>query len=287
MLSLFVCWYILDWLILFFNNKELTNENSDNIIVYSLKSFLNNEIKLIPYDEIKLIAHRWVAKDWISENSLESFLKANKLWADWIEFDVVQTKDWENIVLHDEELSTSNCKDKKAWDYTYDWIYGNCTLTNWEKYLRLKDMLEKINWLFEYYFLEIKVYNEEIWSQQAENIIKIVKDLNMQDKIIFISYSDSARKILNQDDDIIFWWDTFNVRDLSFIWDNNSEYFLTEHSHYITQSVIKRAENLYKKIVTYTVNSERDLERMRNLGINIYMTDELEKLKQYTSKQTF
>lgn len=223
-------------------------------------------------------------KNWIPENSLESFLKAKELWANWIEFDVVQTKDWENIVLHDEELSTSNCKDNKAGDYNYNWINENCTLTNWEKYIRLKEMLKEINWLFDYYFLEIKVYNEEIWSQQTKNIIKTVKELNMQNKIIFISYSESARKILSQHDDIIFWWDTFDAHDLRFIKDNNSKFFLTEHSYYLTNNIIKRANNIGKEVATYTVNSIKDLERVRNFWIKILMTDELEMLKDYISK---
>jgi hypothetical protein len=47
--------------------------------------------------------------------------------------------------------------------------------------------------------------------------IQTVKDLNMQDRVIFISYSDAARETLNSDPDIIFGRDTYNVNDLDYI----------------------------------------------------------------------
>jgi hypothetical protein len=53
--------------------------------------------------------------------------------------------------------------------------------------------------------------------------------LNMQDRVIFISYSDAAREVLDSDPDIIYWWDTFNMNDLDFIWENNSKYFLAPY----------------------------------------------------------
>jgi hypothetical protein len=39
----------------------------------------------------------------------------------------------------------------------------------------------------------------------------------MQDRVVFISYSDSAREVLNEDPDIIYGWDTFDIKDLDFI----------------------------------------------------------------------
>jgi hypothetical protein len=39
----------------------------------------------------------------------------------------------------------------------------------------------------------------------------------MQDKVIFISYSDSAKEVLDSDPDIIYGRDTYNVNDLDFI----------------------------------------------------------------------
>jgi len=146
-------------------------------------------------------------------------------------------------------------------------------------------MLELIDGLFDYYFLEIKVYNEKLWAQQALEAIQTVKDLNMQDRVIFISYSDSAREILEQDPDIIYWRDTFNMDDLDFIWENNSKYFLAPYDM-LTPEIVDRANSLWKKVVTYTVNETWDFQSMRDLWINIIMTDEINLLKNYYSEAT-
>jgi hypothetical protein len=77
--------------------------------------------------------------------------------------------------------------------------------------------------------------------------------LNMQDRVIFISYSDAAREVLDSDPDIIYWWDTFDLNDLDFIWENNSKYFLTSYD-LLTPEIVQKARDLWKEVVTYTVN---------------------------------
>ena len=228
---------------------------------------------------IKLIWHRWSIDD-SPENTLQSFLSAKEKWASWIEFDVSYTKDKQNIVVHGDELYASNCTKLKVWDYTFDWIKKNCTIINWEKYRTLKEMLEMIDWLFDYYFLEIKVYNESHWAEQTEDIIQTVRDLNMLDRVIFISYSDSAKEILNTQPDVIFWWDTFNINDLNFIWDNNSKYFLVPYD-LLTSDIVQRAKSLWKEVVTYTVNETWAFQAMKDMWVDMIMTDELNMLKEY------
>ena len=145
-------------------------------------------------------------------------------------------------------------------------------------------MLELIDWLFDYYFLEVKVYNEKLWAQQTLDAIQTVKDLNMQDRVIFISYSDAAREVLNSDPDIIFWWDTFDVNDLDFIWDNNSKYFLAPYD-ILTPEVVEKAKNLWKEVVTYTVNDTWNFQSMKDLWINIILSDDIWALKEYENQQ--
>ena len=228
---------------------------------------------------IKFIWHRWAIEN-SPENTLESFLAANELWADWIEFDVSYTKDQENVVVHGDLLYASNCKRQKVWNLDFDWIQKNCTIVNWEKYMKLQKMLELIDWLFDYYFLEIKVYDEELWAQQAMDAIQTVKDLNMQDRVIFISYSDAAREVLDSDPDIIYWWDTFDLNDLDFIWENNSKYFLTSYD-LLTPEIVQKARDLWKEVVTYTVNETWDFQTVKDLWVNIIMSDRIDSLKEY------
>ena len=230
-------------------------------------------------DKIKFIWHRW-AIEWHPENTLESFLAAKELWADWIEFDVSYTKDHENVVVHWDLLYASNCNKRKIWNLNFDRIQKNCTIKNGEKYMKLQKMLELIDGLFDYYFLEIKVYDEKLWAEQALDAIQTVKDLNMEDRVIFISYSDAAREVLEADPDIIYWWDTFDMNDLDFIWENNSKYFLAPYD-LLTPEIIQKASDLWKEVVTYTVNETWDFQTMKDLWVNIIMSDRVDLLQEY------
>ena len=230
-------------------------------------------------DSVKLIWHRWSIDD-SPENTLQSFLSAKEKWAVWIEFDVSYTRDKQNIVVHWEDLYASNCTNLKVWDYTLDWIKKNCTIINWEKYQTLQEMLEMIDGLFDYYFLEIKVYNDKLWIEQTQDIIQTVRDLNMLDRVIFISYSDSARAILNSQTDVIWGRDTFDVDDLGFIWDNNSKYFLAPYD-VLSPEIVEKAKSLWKEIATYTVNDTWNFQAMKDMGVNIIMTDQINLLQEY------
>ena len=226
-----------------------------------------------------IIWHQW-ARNEATENSFQSFVTAKKQWANGVEFDVSYTKDHKNIVAHGEYFYASDCREFEIKNYSYDWITENCTLKNWEKFRTLQEMLELIDWLFDYYFVEIKVYDEEVWAQQTLDAIQTVKDLNMQDRVIFISYSDVAREVLNSDPDIIFWWDTFNVNDLDFIWENNSKYFLAPYDK-LTSDIVWKAKSLWKEVATYTVNKTWDFQTMKDLWINIIMTDKITLMEEY------
>lgn len=234
-------------------------------------------------NSIKLIWHRWSIDD-SPENTLQSFLSAKEKWASWIEFDVSYTKDKQNIVVHWEELYASNCTNLKVWNYTLDWIKKNCTIVNWEKYKTLQEMLEMIDWLFDYYFLEIKVYDEKFWAEQTEDIIQTVKELNMLDRVIFISYSDSARDVLNSHTDVIFGRDTFDVGDLDFLWSNNSKYFLAPYE-LLTPEIVEKVRSLWKEVVTYTVNDTWDYQVMKDMWVNIIMTDQINLLQEYDNTE--
>ena len=235
------------------------------------------------WEKTLLIWHQW-ARNNAPENSLESFLLAKDQWANGIEFDISYTKDKVNIVAHGEHFYASNCEKFKVKNYWYDWIEKNCALKNGEKYLTLQNMLELIDWLFDYYFLEIKVYNEKLWEQQTLEAIQTVKDLNMQDRVIFISYSDTAREVLSSDPDIIFWRDTYDVNDLDFIWDNNSKYFLAPYDM-MTPEVVEKAKSLWKEVATYTINETWNFQSMKDLWINIILTDDILTLKDYEESQ--
>lgn len=276
-----------------FNNISLIDKENNEEIYNYLFAYMNYEFSNETTNDNKesnekdkqwnndtiIIGHQW-ARNYSTENSLESYLTAKKQWADWIELDISYTKDKENIVAHWEYFYGSNCKNYKINNYDYDRITKNCTLNNWEKYKKLKEMLELVDWLFDYYIIELKVNDESLWIEQTLDAIQTVKELNMEDRVIFISYSDSARKLLKSYPDIIFWWDTYNISDLDFIWENNSTYFLAPYD-LLTEDSIKKAQELWKQVIAYTINDTWNFQKMKDLWVNIILTDEIELLKNY------
>ena len=293
-----------DWAIInsefYENNRYTVSSESGDIFLFKNLSNLEKDSPVYDYfssyvwfefkdeknqednDSIKFIGHRW-ATEKAPENTLESFLDAKEQWASWIEFDVSYTKDKQNVVVHWDLLYASSCRNKKVWNYNFEWIRDNCVIQNWERYKNLKKMLELVDWLFDYYFLEIKVYDEKLWEQQTLDAIQTVRELNMLDRVIFISYSDAARKVLDSQEDVIFGRDTFDVNDLDFIWENSSKYFLAPYDM-LTPEIIEKARSLWKEVVTYTVNDTQSFQSMKDLWVNIIMTDRLSLLQSYNKR---
>jgi glycerophosphoryl diester phosphodiesterase len=137
-----------------------------------------------------------------------------------------------------------------------------------------------VDWLFDYYFLEIKVYDEKLWVEQTLDAIQTVRDLNMLDRVIFISYSDSARETLNSQQDIIFWRDTFDMNDINNLEKTNSKYFLAPYNM-LTPEIIDKVKLSWKNVATYTVNETWDFQTIIDMWVNIIMTDKIDLLKEY------
>jgi len=70
------------------------------------------------------------------------------------------------------------------------------------------------------------------------------------------------------------------VNDLDFIWENNSKYFLTPYDM-LTPEIIDRAKALWKEVATYTINETWDFQAMKDLWVNIILTDRVDLLKEY------
>ena len=234
---------------------------------------------------ITLISHRW---GWNSANSstLEGFFNAKKQNLQGVEFDISITKDRENVVLHGEDLYETTCKKGKIHNRTLSEIKDKCPLYNQEKVKKLWELLPLINGLFNDYFLEIKAYDyepEDEVKEQTEEAIQTVKENNMEDKIIFISYHDIARETLLNATGIIIGRDTWDIEDFTdenLLSNPTIQYFLTEYSA-LTQETINTVHNAWKKVVAYTVNSTWDLQKMIDLGVDMVMTDEIVQLPKY------
>jgi lipoteichoic acid synthase len=112
-------------------------------------------------DDLILIAHQWSPNE-APENSLEGFLLAKKNGARVIELDVSFTKDKQNIVTHWPYMWWTTCRDTYyVYTNSFEKLKKQCPVKNGEELRTLEEMLKDIDGLFDYYFIDIKVYKEE------------------------------------------------------------------------------------------------------------------------------
>ncbi len=234
-------------------------------------------------NNIVIIAHQWSPID-TPENSFEGFQLAKKNWAQWVEMDVSYTKDKQLVVVHGEQMwATQSCQKKKIGNYTLAYIQEHCPLKNGEPIRTLEDMLKSIDGMFDYYFIDIKVYDNKDAEQQVNDAIAVVQKLWMQDRVILSSYNRTVNYILWSHTNIIAARDTFDINDLSAISHVNHQYFMTPYIN-ITGSLIQEVEDIGKKFVTYTVNTTGDLEQLYHQWVRMVMTDNVPLLKNWADR---
>jgi len=225
-----------------------------------------------------IIWHRWDPST-SPDSSVQWFFSAKQEWADWVEFDVSYTKDNQNIVNHWPNLISTNCE--SSWniaDYTLTYIKRNCLLKNWESVRTLEDILTAIKWMFNYYFVEIKVYDTTKAEQQTLDAINAVEKVWMQDKVIFTSYDKTANYIIGSLKNIKAWRDWYHTWSIDIIPEFSHKYYLLE-KWYITKEVVQQAQNMKKQLVVYTVNDIQELKKLYNLWVRIFMTDNITNIK--------
>ena len=132
--------------------------------------------------------------------------------------------------------------------------------------MSLETMLNYIDGLFQYYFLEFKVDEKEKEKdkrQQTIDAIKTVKKQNMEDRVIFLSYDPIVREELLANTGIIIARDTYHpedFKDKKIAQNPNIQYLMLPYDM-LTEEVWEDIEKTNKKFVTYTINDTEILEQ--------------------------
>lgn len=225
-----------------------------------------------------IIAHQWSPLQ-TTENSLTWFLLAKKNGADGIEFDVSQTKDKQNIVIHGDRMRPTVCgKDYVIASHTREELKKDCPLKNGESLMTLEEMLKSVDWLFDYYFVEIKVYIPKDAEAQTTAAIETVQKLGMQDRVIFTSYDKTATYILWSYKHITAWRDTYNLTELAVLPNMNHQYYLMPQD-LIKETTPQEVADIGKKLVVYTVDTTGDLQKLYNQWVRMVMTNDVPLIK--------
>lgn len=158
---------------------------------YQNKPFVENQFDLID-NKIRVSAHRW-SSNVAPENTVPAFLQAIKDWVNQIEIDVQSTKDWKIILFHDYEawrllskyngvfiskLYRNQIKDLPV--LKGFWGYENQTIPTLEETIDLVKPYKNIS-------LNIEIKETDKLLNLTQKIIKIVKEKDFEDRVIFTS----------------------------------------------------------------------------------------------------
>jgi glycerophosphoryl diester phosphodiesterase len=212
------------------------------------------------------IGHRG-AKGHVSENTIESFLKAFELGADGIELDVHLSADGEAVVIHDQTVDRTI---KNAAGFVKDF-----TVSEFVK-LGVPTLVEVFHILPEDKLLNIEIKDAKATKVVVEEISKFLRLGEIQLQNIIVSSFDWA--ILKEVKDLN------SLIRIGVLTEENPEeslVFASEinafsiHPYFglLTDEFIKKVKQKGFQIHTWTVNSPEDITFVSKLGVDAVISD--------------
>ncbi|MBF4517001.1 glycerophosphodiester phosphodiesterase [Flavobacterium sp. ANB] len=251
------------------------------------------------------------------ENTIQAFISAVKKGADVIELDVVISKDQKVVVSHETFMSSQymsdldgkpitkeNEKSYNLYEMTYDSIRrydsgsrGNAGFPAQQKMKTYKPLLSKMIDSVENYISTNKLkpvkYNIEIKSEKADYgkrqpqpeifsamVMKVIKDKNMEQKINIQSFDPFVLNVLHKmypKTRIAFLvGEGTVVKNLAML-DFIPEIY-SPHFKLLNKTEIDSLRSLKIRIIPWTVNEDKDIDKMLNLNVDGIITDYPEKV---------
>ncbi len=227
-----------------------------------------------------IFAHRG-SSDAFPENTMKAFIEAEKEQADGIELDVQLTRDLEPVVIHDERVDRTTNGTGYVKDFTYkelrklDAAYRNKTIVTKEPIPSLREVFE---WLSGNHLLcNVELKTGKIPYKGIEEIVvSLIREYQLEDRIIVSSFNHYSiihlyRLAPNIEIAPLFmeglympWIYAKSIRAKGF------------HPHYrfATNEIIKASMENGIAVRPYTVNNEKELHRLFQIGCSAVITDE-------------
>lgn len=224
-------------------------------------------------EKICITAHRG-ASDGAPENTMASIALAIEEGADYVELDVRLTADGVPVLLHDKTLSRTTGVSKKVEQVTYKELATYDAGSSYSKQYageavpRLEDVLKK-------YGGKIG-FNLELKDKESKELVRLVVKLieahGMEESCVVTSMSYPQLEWVKERKPTIR---TGYI--LSLAYGDFSEWkaadFLSIRSGFLTENVVKEAHALGKEVHVWTVNKEKELIRMKTIGVDNIITD--------------
>jgi glycerophosphoryl diester phosphodiesterase len=209
------------------------------------------------------------------ENTIRSFIKAQEVGADIIEFDVRQSKDGELVVIHDHDLLRLFGDPRAIKDMTLEEIKR----VSRERDREIPTFDETLAVMDRDIYIDIKVHGIE------EKIVSKIK--NFPHKVLISCfYPEVLKKIRNLDGNVrlalIIPLKRFHLITIAnFLTRKLNLYAVHPRNIIVVFPLIALLRLSGRKIYVWTVNNEREYIRMRKLRVDGIFTDYPELMKYY------
>ena len=272
-----------------------------NVINASGFSSSKNKVNENILDNNVSIAHRG-ASGYAPEHTFYAYDKAHKEFnADYIELDLQMTKDGNLIAMHDEDVERTTGNKGRVEDYTTKELkqmdVGSWFNKKYPKYAKKEYKGAKIPTLEEIldrygdnanYYIETK--SPDVYPGMEEKLLHSLEKHNLlsdqklnKGQVVIQSFSqESLLKVANMNNQIPLVQlvdenklSTFNSEDLKFI----SSYAIGVGPDYsdLDEQMVQKLHNYNLKVHPYTVNTEKDMQQMLNIGVDGVFSNYIDK----------
>ena len=248
------------------------------IIVFNGYTLYSNGVN----NNIKTIAHRGYIEKGV-ENSIEALEAAAKAGADYVEMDVLMTKDNKFIVMHDYNLKRLAGINKKVQDMTYNELVGlpisqsghTSKIPSFEEYVkRAKELNMKL-------VVELKPHGGEP-NNYVDIFLEKVKELDIEKNYKYMSLD---LKIMEELESKAPQLETGYIIPFQFgkFSNNNVDFFAIEDFSF-SNSLVEQAKKLNKSVYVWTINEPSLITKYLQSPANGIITDEPTQVKETKEK---
>ena len=247
-----------------------------NFIFILIISLLNS---CISNKDILVVGHRG-AMGHVLENTIESVQKAIELNVDGIEIDVFKSKTGELVVYHDPFLSRLSNSNAFIEQISLDSI-KKVELIGGYFIPTLKEIVDIIP---EKIFLNIELKGQDTSFETNKIITNYLKTYNFPiSKFIISSFRwDELKKIrsINKDIPIAILVDSLHkINDAIKLAKQINAFALNPNKNFITKEIVNNIQSNNIKVYPYTINTPRNIRRIRSMGVDAIITDYPERIK--------
>ena len=248
------------------------------IIVFNGFTLYSNGVN----NNIKTIAHRGYVEKGV-ENSIEALEAAAKAGVDYVEMDVLMTKDNKFIVMHDYNLKRLAGINKKVQDMTYNELVGlpisqsghTSKIPSFEEYVkRAKELNMKL-------VVELKPHGGEP-NNYVDIFLEKVKELDIEKKYKYMSLD---LKIMEELESKAPQLETGYIIPFQFgkFSNNNVDFFAIEDFSF-SNSLVEQAKKQNKSVYVWTINEPSLITKYLQSPANGIITDEPTQVKETKEK---